>query len=235
MRAEEFLSEIERLTKGDYTGGKDTLQYSGKSKITGKLPGGSGFTYSVKHFGADVSIKIYDPANNEDLIGKLELERAIGFPIKNAKQVHTITVDEEYRGQGIAKALYGIALAILKITLVAGSSQTPGGRRNWVSLSQIPGVDMMGYISVDDYNLQTDPNEVGNTRLKTNIKNIDTIMGELGGQYIGQGQWGNHFFAFHVQPNATGKELEAVVKQKLAQVYNGRSDVLSGLYAVWTG
>lgn len=229
------ISEIERLTKHDYEGGKDVLQWTDKSKKVGKLPGGSGFTYSVKQLGGDVSVKIYDPANNGDVIGKLELEPSLGFPDRRALQVHTITVDEDYRGQGIAKALYGIVLSIMKRPLLAGDSQTPGGRRNWVSLSQIPGVEMMGYISVTPYDLETNPNQAGALRAKRNAQHIDTIMGQLGGQYIGKGKWGNHYFAFQVQPNATGKELEAAVKQKLATVYNERGDIGSGLYAVWNG
>jgi GNAT superfamily N-acetyltransferase len=76
------------------------------------------------------------------LIGKLSVEQEKDFPLRRAVQVSTITVDEDYRGVGIAKALYGIVLTILKRPLLAGTSQTPGGRRNWVSLASIPGVQM---------------------------------------------------------------------------------------------
>ena len=41
-------------------------------------------------------------------------------------------------------ALYGIALSILKLTLVAGATQTQHGARQWLKLSQIPGVEVMG-------------------------------------------------------------------------------------------
>jgi len=166
------------------------------------------------------------------IIGKLSLEKPWNFPIPGALQVGTITVDEDYRGMGLAKALYGIVLTILKRPLVAGSAQTPGGRRNWVSLSQIPGVEMKGYIAVEDYELT--PPAGRPERVKQAEQNIDVIMGQLGGQYIGK-KSGTHFFAFDVQPNTEGKELEAYVKQKVASVYGGRTSFEGGLFAVWTG
>jgi hypothetical protein len=66
-------------------------------------------------------------------------------------------------------------------------------------------------------------------------KNIDTVMGQLGGQHLGKNSDGEDYFAFDVQPNATGTELEAAVKTKLSQVYSGNYNSNAGLYAVWTG
>jgi hypothetical protein len=143
--------------------------------------------------------------------------------------VGTITVDEDYRGLGIAKALYGIVLTIMKRPLLAGSSQTPGGRRNWLSLSQIPGVEVRGWLRIDDDDL--DPRQVSGAE-----KNIDTLMGRLGAQYLGKGAYrGHQFFSFDVQPGRTGKELEAVVKTQLNRLYNESYHVTTGLYAVWNG
>jgi len=177
------------------------------------------------------------------IIGKLELESPYDFPLRGALQVGTITVDEDYRGMGLAKALYGIVLTIMKRPLVAGSAQTPGGRRNWVSLSQIPGVEMKGYIAVEEFDLKSiAPYDLGNGRKgldnydqnknKRVDSTIDDIMGKLGGEYIGKKN-GTHYFAFDVQPSSTGAELQAVVKTKLASVYGGSYS--TGLYAVWTG
>lgn len=168
------------------------------------------------------------------LVGKLSVSYVRGFPLKNAVQVDTITVDEDYRGIGLAKALYGIVLTILKRPLVSGSSQTPGGRRNWVSLASIPGVQMKGYIELEDDALDTDP-RISNPRYaKQAEKNIDTIMGKLGGQYIGS-RFDSDFFAFDVQPNTTGKELEGYVNTNLSKVYGGYEVNNTGLYAIWTG
>ena len=178
------------------------------------------------------------------LIGELYLHKAYNFPFKNAVQVGTITVDEDYRGMGLAKALYGIVLTIMKRPLVAGDSQTPGGRRNWVSLSQIPGVEMKGYFAVDEGDLETrdtknlgrfdDPSYV-KYRNKQAAKTIDTIMGQLGGQFIGKDKASERlFFAFDVNPDTTGKELKAYVDTQLTKVY-GNYDSSTGLYAIWTG
>lgn len=168
------------------------------------------------------------------LIGQLTVD-TVGrnFPLPGAVQVGTITVDEDYRGMGLAKAMYGIVLTIMKRPLLAGTSQTPGGRRNWLSLSQIPGVQMKGYFSIDEDELDTDP-RINNPRsFRRADQNIDTIMGKLGGEYIGQGYDG-HYFAFDVKPNTSKQELEAYVNTDLNKVYGGGYGS-GGLYAVWTG
>ena len=284
MKINEVTEGIARLTKGDYTGGKDSLYDKSTGKVIKKLPGGSGYTYSIvqsvgRRGDEGVEVKIFDPNSPEatepprkqpyefdseyrarlkqwqqmkasgknpgQLIAKLSLNSPWGgFPLKGALQVGTITVDEDYRGRGLAKALYGIVLTIMKRPLVAGDSQTPGGRQNWVSLSQIPGVEMKGFMSFDsgffdpDYG-ELDGDSYAKQANKRIGKTIDVIMGNLGGQYIGQvGRTGDHYFAFDVRPNTTGKELESFVKQNLAKVYgtDWGSDVQeSGLYAVWTG
>jgi GNAT superfamily N-acetyltransferase len=164
------------------------------------------------------------------LIGNLEISPIGYFPIPGAVQVDVITVDEDYRGQGIATALYGIVLTIMKRPLVAGDSQTPGGRRNWVSLASIPGVEMKGYVGFANYELA--PNTPSQN--KQAEKNIDTIMGQLGGDYIGQTSSGRQFFAFDVQPNTTGQQLEAYVKTNMSKIY-GDTEFHAGLYAIWSG
>ena len=177
------------------------------------------------------------------LVGELTVHKPYGLPLKNAVQVGTITVDEDYRGVGLAKALYGIVLTIMKRPLLAGSSQTPGGRRNWVSLSQIPGVEMKGYFSIDDVDLKAVDTTKLNPRwddvawAKRNNKQveqtIDTIMGKLGGQYIGK-SGDQEYFAFDVQPDTTKQELKAYVDSRLTKVYGGYKSTV-GLYATWTG
>jgi ribosomal protein S18 acetylase RimI-like enzyme len=179
------------------------------------------------------------------LIGQLTVEGVDrSFPMPGAVQVGTITVDEDYRSVGIAKALYGVVLTIMKRPLLAGSSQTPGGRRNWMSLSQIPGVQLRGYMRIDDNDLQTrNPSDVdrfNNKRMiasqnKAAENRIDTIMGKLGGEYIGQNKFGKHYFAFDVKPNTSKQELQAYVDTNLSKVYSGGYSTSGGLYAVWTG
>jgi hypothetical protein len=72
-------------------------------------------------------------------------------------------------------------------------------------------------------------------RRVTAEKNIDILMGQLGAQYLGLDQRGYQYFSFDVRPGRTGKELEAVVKTRLSQVYNEKYGVITGLYAVWNG
>jgi hypothetical protein len=285
------LTEIERLGKSGFEGGKEYLDVEyGSTKTIKPLPGGSGLLYSITNDSGDIEVKLWDKINKGEyeftpepkklswynsrehasrveywkqrnerrkeefdkapgrLVGKLSLHNVgpgfpLRFPLSGALQVGTITVDEQYRGVGLAKALYGIVLTIMKRPLLAGASQTPGGRRNWMSLSQIPGVEMKGFFKVDNWDLETDdPADARGASDKRYIasKNkaaenrIDTIMGKLGGQYLGKGREGYQYFAFDVQPNTTKKELQAYVDTNLSKVYgNYNSD--TGLYAVWRG
>lgn len=265
MRSQEFVAEIERLRTGDYEGGKKYL-YAPAAKKLMPLPGGSGLLYHVGGSGYSPMVTIWDPEGTAEaspparssyemnseyrarvkkwqdqqargskqpqLIGKLTLEAVDGFPLKGAVQVGTITVDEDYRGRSIAKSLYGIVLTIMQRPLLAGSSQTPGGRRNWLSISQIPGVEVQGWLRIDNDRL--DPALIDDAE-----KNIDTLMGRIGAQHLGQSRRGFYggyqFFSFDVQPGRTGKELESVVKTQLNRLYNESYRVTTGLLATWTG
>ena len=225
--SEDEITEIENLKSYHYTGGKDVLKhpmYTDPRKVSRKnikpLPGGSGLNYATIDNGRLLEIRILDQSGQE-AIGQLKLLR-VSFPIDNAYQVSTVTVDEDYRGKGIAKSLYGVALSILKITLIAGSQQTPGGKRNWMSLAQIPGVEVRGYVELDNNDINKE-------------KNVDTVMGQLGGDYLGEDEDGNMIFAFDVVPG-TGS-LTPAVKTKLNKLYYGEYDMLyvTGLYARWAG
>jgi pyrimidine deaminase RibD-like protein/GNAT superfamily N-acetyltransferase len=252
--AEGSLTEIDRMAGSEYTGGKKSLRIGAGDKNIRKLPGTNAFMYSTEanHMEDGIIIKLWDSANttpkpvkmrdeddeefawrlkdwernqSEDgpgfLIGKLVLEDVPTFPLKGALQVDTITVDEDYRGQGIAKSLYGVALSILRRPLVAGRGQTPGGRRNWLSLASTPGVEVKGYLGLNE------------DRLKNADSDIDTIMGKLGGQYIGQSRPpGIRYFAFDVV--AGSGELAPAVKTSLSQIYGHTMGNL-GLYATWSG
>jgi hypothetical protein len=132
--------------------------------------------------------------------------------------VETITVDEDYRGQGLAKALYGIVLTIMKRPLTAGSAQTPGGRRNWLSLANTPGVEVKGIIQVDHDNPFTNTDDF-----------TDQLM-QLGGQFIGQDKYAS-CWAFDVVP---GKgELKPYIKNTLSKIYD--EDGPTTLLATWSG
>lgn len=236
----EYLEEIKKLNKTDYSGGKSALGSAKAPSNAKPLPGGSGYKYLVKKGRNQTSINIYDPENNGEIIAQLNASMlGKSFPLDNAMTVDTITVDEKYRGGGVAKALYGIILSILKFPLVAGESQTPGGRKNWVSLSKIPGVELFGYIKIHDKSFDNDLNYF--TKKSSADVTIDTLMGKLGAQYIGKinDRWSSsdiHFFSFDVSPNTSEKELKSTVNTKLSKVYDNDSIAYDvGLYAVWTG
>lgn len=170
-------------------------------------------------------ISIIDP-EIPHVLGYMSIFPMFTFPMPRTFNVGLIAVHPDYQGKGIAKALYGVVLSILKFTLIAGSDQTPGGRRNWLSLSQIPGVEVRGYVPVSDDNFDQSSKQFDDL--------IDSVMA-MGGEYLGRGKsrYGTvHYFAFDVVPG-TG-ELEAAVKTKL-KLYGIPKLANPGLYAVWTG
>jgi len=272
MRATEFLTEIERLSKDSYTGGKRELsdyKYPG-DKLLQPLPGGSGLMYALKNTNyGGTYIFIIDPkaVESEPVMGRYEFRSefqnrlkawrknpggvkprivaklsvdTFSSPIKNAVQVGSITVDEDYRGRGLAKALYGIVLTIMKKTLVAGGEQTPGGRKNWLSLASIPGVEIKGFVQLDTDDTEFDPKEypdfpVYQQAMKKQEKIVDKLydkLMKLGGQFIGKTKY-EEIWAFDVMPG--NGELAPAVKNSLSKLYSDGGYEATGLFARWTG
>jgi len=233
MKAKEFISEIVKIPKGEFTPGKSHMQkYNPDLDRDAKpLPGGSGLKYVVDKDGNTLSIYILDPSaflGSGDLVGQITLGRFPQFPVKNAWQVESAVVDPAYRGQGIGKSMYGVILSILKLTLIAGGDQTEGGRRSWVSLANIPGVVIRGYVPVSDSYFSD--NDSDDLQKKKFDQLIDNIM-DMGGEYIGRSK-NAHYFTFDVVPG-TG-ELEPTVKNQL-KLYGYNLLTNPGLYAVWEG
>lgn len=233
MREQDLINEIDRLKKDDYSGGKDSMTTGALPRQVYQLPGDSGLTYSAERAAGGHRIKIWDPAGTDSptrigqLVGSLNLKYVRNFPINNAVMVETITVDENYRGAGIAKALYGIVLSQLKLTLLAGAGQTPGGRRNWVSLSKIPGVEVQGWVAI--YDRDIDPDQEGQAALRK----IDILMGKLGADYLGLAGR-QHYFAYPVESGDT--EMKPVMKTQLTKLYhNSMPDFDTGMVARWLG
>jgi hypothetical protein len=230
MRVHEF---IERLTPSDYRGGKKSLSGTvvpARAKLK-TLSNGLLYGYYVNDLD-DTVIFIKDPNKPEELIGRLILEQIEQFPMPKAHRVVSITVDPDYEGKGLAQIMYNVAMRGLKYTLLAGKSQTPGGRQAWVRLNTIPGVQVMGWIKINDkyfdtpYNNPEDDEETNNT--------IDSIM-QLGGQYIGKDPYRHyHYFAFNVKPGSG--ELAPEV-DNLIQLYGDKQHYggQTGLFAVYTG
>jgi GNAT superfamily N-acetyltransferase len=135
------LHEIARIPQGDY-GTAGTIDADRVPDVARKeLPGGSGFTYGVNQTDSDfMEIMMFD---QDQIVGELDLSYTQG-PTKTWS-VENIAVDPQHRGRGIAKALYGIALSILRLPIEAGQTQTRHGQAMWLMLNSIPGVEVLGY------------------------------------------------------------------------------------------
>jgi GNAT superfamily N-acetyltransferase len=135
------IAKIPQSELGDW-GDKGTLAPMEKPPKNRKpLPGGSRFTYAVNRKDPEfMEIMIFD---GDTLAAELDLFATLD-PLKTWG-VETVVTDPDYRGQGLGKALYGIALTILKLTLEAGETQTKHGQAMWLMLNSIPGVEVLGY------------------------------------------------------------------------------------------
>ena len=106
MRAQEFIPEIESIPGWQYSGGKESLHDFNNINPSAlkPLPGNKDFAYAVETAGYLTRILIVDPKKNPtDAIAYLELTNdKLPIPGKPL-QVETITVDEDYRGRGLAK------------------------------------------------------------------------------------------------------------------------------------
>ncbi len=245
---ESQVNEIQRLHKYDYEGGKEELYGIKKpdKKAAKPLPGGSGFEYAItkNSYSGMTTIVIIDPNapakdTGSEIVAKLSLYNYKEQPFKNAVKVSSITVDEDYRGKGLAKALYGIVLTIMKKTLVAGGEQTPGGRRNWMSLASIPGVEVKGFVQIDTDDVEFNPNDWPDSPAyqqakKQREKEVDAVHDNLmrmGGQFLGKSRYAE-YWAFDVLPGKD--ELKQAVKTPMNTLYD-QGDAATGMFAVWTG
>ena len=229
---QESLNEIEQISQRFFTGGKDELaRYKAPSKKQLRpLPGGTDLMYSISNDSHGSYVTIVDPGmpgiTRPTVVASLSLVPGI---LPDSAQVGMITVDEDYRGRGLARALYGIVLTIMKKTLISGSSQTPGGRRNWLSLASIPGVEVKGLVALSNRDTDTTVGDPKSRYNKYVEKTIDRVM-ELGGQFVSKDKNYN-YWAFDVVP---GKgQLQPVVRNALSKLYGYDSDAL--LMATWTG
>jgi GNAT superfamily N-acetyltransferase len=134
------MAEIARIPQGDY-GDEGTISGDVPRVKKRPLPGGSGLTYGVNRKDPEfMEIMIFD---GDTIAGELDLGATLD-PLKTWR-VESVVAAPEYKGRGIGKALYGIALSILKLTLETGETQTKHGQRMWIMLNSIPGVEVLGY------------------------------------------------------------------------------------------
>jgi hypothetical protein len=214
-----FLTEITKLAKHDYLGGALHMEPAPKDTKWKPLPGGSDLVWGVVKLGKrlEIYIKDIDGGNNE-ILGELKLSR-FDAPKKgelaDAYQVDTVSVIEDARKRGVGRSLYGVALTILKLTVVAGTGQTPAGRKAWLGLAGVPGAEVKGlFMTKDDKGME----------------DSDNIM-QLGGQYLGtyNGPLGKeHFWAFDVVEG--NGQLAPAIKNELSDIYK---KFWTTMYAKW--
>lgn len=230
MRAHE-LTEIYKIPQDEFSkiDLDDVVDYWSVIKKSRPLPGNDWLVYSVERDDGHIRIVISD-TRSEESVGYLDLYHNPYFPLKNTHTVDMIAVSPQRRGEGIAKALYGIYLGILKYPLLAGGDQTPGGRKNWLGLSQMPGIQVRGYVNIRDEWFDKTPEFDADTNAKKFDQFVDNVM-EMGGDYLGENR-GVHFFAFDVVPGSG--ELQPAVKNQL-KLYGYNPFTNPGLYAVWGG
>lgn len=243
------LSEIERLDKNDYNppGGNFIIWPSStiekyKSKMR-PLPGSSNYTYVIEKTARDnIEITILDPlvfkqdTKKPYFIGGLSLDLNEHRP-EGTLQVRGISVHPAYRGRGIAKALYGLALLPkptgLGAVLLSDFAQTPGGIQNWNSLSKIPGVEVTGLIQLPKQNSK-DLTKM--PRFEEVYEKILTdLLGKVGGFYFGESKYS---YFYQVPVIMVGNKLEIPVKNSLLKIYPSNmelTDYVSYLMARYIG
>lgn len=226
MRAYEFLleataeglTEIENLAARNFDGKRMLRTRIPAQRNLQPLLGGTDLLYAVDQApGGDPRVIIVEPGvrgiTKPQIVAVLQLEPVNYLP--NTMQVGFITVDEDYRGRGLAKALYGIVFTKMRKNLLSGDTQTPGGKRNWMSLASMPGVQVRGLVQIDNDIFDLDKNRVSINYEKHIDQTINQIM-ELGGQFFHK----NRDFSFWLFDVVPGKgQLQPYVQNALSKLY----------------
>lgn len=190
--------------------------------------------------GTNYILYLYD-LKRSDTIGWLGLRDTI-FPLPKSKQVTNALIYPEYRGQGLGQSLYGVAIKVLGMTIVADDTQTPEARRLWTNLHNIPGVSVRGWINFMDTDVDPANDLFGN--VQPNLRRIARLQGLPKGQAPrplakSKERHDYVYFDFPVTSGLDGRELQAA--EKLAAIYtsyhpeDNRRGYDVGLYARWTG
>jgi len=251
MRAFEFytnddstqIDEIQRTLSA-----KDPLSYKDRkidqktlSKIQ-MLPGDSRYGYTFDKSTSPFTdttnqINLFDmkhPTDGIRFVGYLGLQDLSRLPFPNPYRVTNIGLDDEYRGTGLGQSLYGIALKLLHMTIIADDTQTPEARKAWVRLSQTPGVDVKGFAAIfsDSWDKRDTPSKIydnDDLRLIRALKKVD-------GKEIGKDKM-FAYISYPVGVDADRSELAAL--RKALNIYSARhpeeGGTDNGLFARWRG
>lgn len=145
---------------------------------------------------------------------------------KNMYRVGAIGVDPKYRGQGVAQHLYdGYLLPKpegLDGILMAGDSQSSGGRAMWANLKSRPDIEVTGWVKIA---------KGESFGFNYSEKQMINFFSKVGGTYLGQSEF-SWYFEFPVEKLPNKRELEIAIKGSGIKVYGGDS---SGLMARYLG
>lgn len=257
-----ILLEIQPITAQGYKGGKTALKQKAFSAEQLALPrrklGIGNLTYSIIRYGDMLKLTVWDeqsdvlnvPWHIQDHVKQQYPGNPIAqvvleedwLPIKNAFSVTTVTVDEDYSGQGIAQKMYALLLQKEKLVIVAGESQTPDGRRLWANLTSNPKIDVTGYVAID----VEDHIDVASKKAVHRLQ--DDLFAKLGAQHLGTVERRSskyEFFQFPVEKTTDGKKLKAILTKDaqlhknmepaVAKVYSKAEKFETGLIAKWIG
>ena len=98
-----------------------------------------GYDIHCKKSGREMTINVYDRKKFMTVFDELHHRYVayLGLSKKNgAWHVDLVEVDSRYKGKKLANKLYRFVLKTLGITLMAGSSQSVGGRYIWNTLAK---------------------------------------------------------------------------------------------------
>ena len=202
-----------------------------------QFEGGSGQMQSM-FTGASHKLILYDLKQTAP-IGWLALRGAGTFPLPKSFQVANAMIYDAYRGRGLGQSLYGVAIKVLGLTLMADDSQTEEARRLWVNLHSIPGVNIRGWINFMAHDVFPEFDKYSMNDTKRNQKRIARLQGLSAPKPLNRpkDEFDMVYFDFPVQSGPGGQELQAA--EKFASIYtryhpeDNPRDFDVGLYAKW--
>ena len=106
------------------------------------------------------------------IVAKVELTKERG-----GWHVDLLNVDSRYKGNNLAIKIYKFLMKKLDITLMAGTSQSAGGRYVWNKLSKTPGVVV--YAKKSPYSKVFDFPKAGNRELVGKVFDLDDSDAEI--------------------------------------------------------
>ena len=225
------INEIDQIPQSEFTSNYDfdvSPQAARAAIKTGKpLPGYPGYFWRVNtrnllqifydKFDYDADRYSHYRGIGPAEVAYLSTERTFKSDGKKFLSIDTVAVHPQYRNLGLGTMLYLITMKLMKYWIIAGTGQTPAGRRAWMKLYSTPGVQVDGVIIIDDKNFDTYANTRANTRVN---KLFDNLM-NLGFNQIALDN-GYRYFTYPVEP---GKgHLKSAAKQVMINTYGNYSE-----------